>query len=50
MTFASQINPFWLFGNALGDKYKIPKENFGLGRPRFHVTSHIKIEAKVFFS
>ena len=31
-----------------GDKFS--KENFVLGRPDFHVTSHLSIEAKVFFS
>ena len=25
-------------------------ESFGLGRPCFHATSHLKTEAKVFFS
>ena len=29
---------------------KFSKENFGLGRPHLHATSHLKIEAKVFFS
>ena len=32
------------------DGNKISNENFGYGRPRFHATSHIKIEAKVFIS
>ena len=32
------------------DGDNIPKENFGLGRSRFHATSHLKIEAEVFFS
>ena len=31
------------------DGDKISKENFSLGRPRFHATSHLKIEAEVFF-
>ena len=30
-----------------GDKFS--KESFGLGGPRFHATSHLKIEARVFF-
>ena len=36
--------------DRVGDGDKISKENFDLGRPRFHVTSHLKIEAEVFFS
>ena len=32
------------------DGVKISKKNFGLGRPRFHATIHIEIEAKAFFS
>ena len=36
--------------DRVDDGDKISKENFGLGRPRFHATSHLKIEAKVFFS
>ena len=31
-----------------GDKFS--NKNFGLGSLRFHATSHLKIEAKVFFS
>ena len=31
-----------------GDTFS--NKNFGLGRLRFHVTSHLKFEAKVFFS
>ena len=47
---------FTLFGfllmvyDRVGDGDKISKENFGLRRPRFHATSHLKIEDKVFFS
>ena len=33
---------------ADGDKFSY--ENFGLGRSCFHATSHLKIEAKEFFS
>ena len=36
--------------DRVGDGDKISKENFGLGRPRFHATIHLKIEAKVFLS
>ena len=52
-------NPQWIFHGKLnlflfmivvydsvGDGDKIPKKNL----PRFHVTSHLKTEAKVFFS
>ena len=31
-----------------GDKFS--KKNFGFGRLRSHATSHLKIEAEVFFS
>ena len=31
-----------------GDKFL--KKNFSIGRLRFYVTSHVKIETKVFFS
>ena len=51
MTFAPQINPFWLFGNGLvgvGDGSKISNENFRYGRPRFHATSHLKIGATLY--
>ena len=33
-----------------GDGDTFSNENFILGRPHFHVTSHLSIEAKVFFS
>ena len=36
--------------DRVGYADKILKENFGLGRPRFHASSHLKIEAEVFFS
>ena len=36
--------------NTVGDGDKISKESFGLRRPRFHATSHLKIDATVFFS
>ena len=36
--------------DKVDDGDKISKENFGLGRPRFHATSYLKSEAKVFFS
>ena len=32
---------------ADGDKFS--NANFGLGKSRFHATSHLKVEAKVFF-
>ena len=34
--------------DRVGDGDEISKENFGYWRPRFHATSHLKIEAKVF--
>ena len=34
----------------VGNGNKFSYENFGLGRPRFYATSHLKIEAEVFFS
>ena len=34
----------------VGDGDKFSKENFGLGMPRGYATSHLKIEAEVFFS
>ena len=36
--------------DRVGDGGKISKEHFGYGRPHFHTTSHLKIEAKVFIS
>ena len=36
--------------NRVGDGDKISKGNFGLGRPRFHATGHLDIEAKAFLS
>ena len=38
-----------MFYDKAGDGDKISKENFGLGRSRFHGSSHLKIEAKVFY-
>ena len=35
--------------DRVDDGEKISKKNFGLERLRFHATSHLKIEAKVFF-
>ena len=35
--------------DKVGDGDKFSNENLGLGRPRFHGTSHVKIETKVFF-
>ena len=35
--------------DRLDDGNKFSKKHFGLGRIRFHVASHLKIEAKVFF-
>ena len=35
--------------DRVDDEEKISKKNFGLERLRFHATSHLKIEAKVFF-
>ena len=36
--------------DRVGDGDKFSRENFGLGRPRFHATSHVEIEDKVLFS
>ena len=36
--------------DRLGDVDKFSYKDFGLGRPRFHASSHLKIEAKEFFS
>ena len=36
--------------DRVGDGDKFSNENSGLGRPRFHGMSHLKIENKVFFS
>ena len=35
--------------DKVGDGDKFSNKNFGLRRPRFHATSHLKTEAKVFF-
>ena len=35
--------------DRVGDGDKHSYETFGLGRPCFHATSHLKIEAKEFF-
>ena len=35
--------------DRVSDWDKISKQNFGLGWPCFHPTSHLKIEAKVSF-
>ena len=35
--------------DRVGDGDKFWYENYGLERPRFHATSHLKIEAKKFF-
>ena len=32
--------------DRVGDVDKVSNKKFSLGRPRFHVTSHLKIEAK----
>ena len=53
MTFAPQINFFWLFVmvyDRVDDGDKFSKKSFGLGWLHFHAASHLKIEAKVFFS
>ena len=34
----------------VGDEEKFWNENFGLARPWFHATNHLKTEAKVFFA
>ena len=53
MTFTMQKA---LFGflvmvyDGVGDGDKFSYESFGLGRPNFHATSHLKIDAKEFFS
>ena len=44
--FSFSVMVYYKVGN--GDKFSY--ENFGLGRPSFLATSHLKIEAKVFFS
>ena len=36
--------------DRVGDGDKFSNKNFGLGKLYFHVTSHLKFEAKVFFS
>ena len=36
--------------DTVGDGDTFSKKYFGLGRIRFHATSHLKIEAKAFFS
>ena len=52
MTFASKRT---LFGFLIivrdkeGNLDKFLFENFGLGRPRFHAISHLKLEAKEYF-
>ena len=46
------MNYFFLFGmvcDRVGDGDKYSYETFGLGRPCFQATSHLKIEAKQFF-
>ena len=49
MTFAPQITLFrflvMVYGRV-GDEDKFLYENLGLERPRFHATSHLKIESK----
>ena len=35
--------------DRVGDGNKQSYETFGLGIPRFHATSHLKIEGKEFF-
>ena len=55
MTFASQINSFGFLVMVYdrmddGDKFsKKKKKKKCLGRLRFHATSDLKIEARVFF-
>ena len=51
MTFALQKTIFGflvMLYHRVGDG-KFLYENIGLGSPRFHTTSHLKIEAKKFF-
>ena len=53
MTFAPQKFRFGflvMVYDRVDDEDKFSCENFGLGRPRFHVTSHLNTEAKEFFS
>ena len=53
MTFVPQRSFFCPSCNDYdrkGDGDTFSNENFILGRPHFHVTSHLSIEAKVFFS
>ena len=35
--------------DRVGDGDKFLYENFGLGKPRFYVVGHLKIEAKIIF-
>ena len=51
MTLASQKTLFFLVMvyDRVGDGDKHSYETFGLGIPRFHATSHLKIEGKEFF-
>ena len=35
--------------DRVGDGNKFSYQNFGLGRPRFHATSHLKLKLKNFF-
>ena len=48
MTFAPQKNLFG-FLKMVYDEW-VMGINFGLERPHLHANSHLKIEAKVFFS
>ena len=57
--FYATENSVWLFGeiyeiykiyDRVGDEDKFSYERFGLGRPRFYVTSHLNFDGKEFFS
>ena len=53
MTFATQkaLSGFAVMAyDKVGDGDKFSYESFGLGRPSFHATSHLKVEAKERFS
>ena len=39
-----------VYDDSVGDEDKISKKIFGYGRPHFHATRHLKVEAKVFIS
>ena len=53
MTFAPQkivLEYLVMVYDRVGDEDKFSFENLGLGKPCIYATSHLKIEAKEFFS